>query len=346
VDILDDWFNLGSLDANYEISAACWTSVDSGDVHSHDFPMGGGSTYTMSSLSTPTNGTSNPASLNGLTEATLSEHSPNLQSEQGHNGMLQLFGHQPSAQNYDHGLRLSVLYRDLSKQLFTLRSMPWDMTEVMRLTCIHDTSGDSTKAFQANLKSNPLASIAKRSAEFAELLWSFQISMASDGNNATTNAGPLSSIHPHLSITDRLTTLSCHILIISIYDLIFRHFIDQSLHNPGAVNIVMQSAPKLFLGGIAVPPWPNMLGHLLFCLTENQLRPIELLLGLPDEFCVSLKRNSVSKDKHNGLFSGQSGQSLFTALMQVETERMTEERGGLGVIESLKEKTRCVQGLK
>lgn len=344
---VEDWFSLGSLDANFEMASACWTSGETGDSYTHDFSMGiGDNAFTLPSLSTTANGTSNPTPINELTEPTLSEHSPTVQSEQGNNGMLQLFTHQLSAPNGDHGLRLSVLYCDLSKQLCTIRSMPWDMTEVMQLTCIHSTGIDPANVFQTNIASNPLASVARRSAEFAELLWSFQNPMASDGNNATAASGPLSSAHPHLSMADLLTTLSCHILIISIYESIFCHFVDQSLHNPGAVNVVMQAAPKLFLGGIAVPPWPNMLGHLLFCLTESQLRPIELLLGLPDEFCVSLKRNSVSKDRHHGLFSGQSGQSLFTALMQVEIERSTEERGGLGVIESLKEKTRRVQGLK
>lgn len=216
----------------------------------------------------------------------------------------------------------------------------------MQLTCAHVNSGDSANTFQGSVGMNPLASIAKRSAKFAELLWSFQNPMASNANNGTPSSGPLSSPHPHLSMADMLTTLSCHILIISIYDSIFYHFVDHSLLNPSAVNTVMQTASRLFLGGIAVPPWLNMLGHLLFCLTESQLRPIELLPGIPNDFCVSLKRNSISKDRLHGLLSGQSGQPLFTALMQVETERSTEERGGLGVIKFVKEKTRRFQGLE
>lgn len=338
---VDDRFKLGSLDANYEIPSAGWTPVDSGDVYYHDFPMAADVTaFDISSLSGPTNGSSYPASLNGLTGTTLSDQSPSVQSEHGHDAILQLFDHQPSAQNYDHGLRLSVLYHDLSKQLFMLRSMPCDMAEVMRLTCIHDTTTDDSAD-----KSKPLASIVKRSAEFAELLSSFQTpTKASNGNNDTTTneGGPL----PRLSIANLLTTLSCHILIISIYNSIFGHFMDLHLHQPGAIDKMVQSGPKLCLGGVEVPTCPNVLGHLLFCLTESQLRPIELLLGLPDEFCVTLNKNSVSKNKQNGLFGSPSGQSLFTALMQVETERTAEERGGLGVIESLKEQTRRLQGLR
>ena len=337
-----DWFNPGLLETDYEICSAPWDSGDSG------FTMDGGSAaHTLSSPSTPPDGTSTSASLNGLmTESSLREHLPDLQSEQGDNGMLQLYGHQPSAPNFDQGLHLSVLQRDLSKQLFTLKSMPWDMTKVMRLTCMHDASGDSSNPSQDDLEMNPLAKIAKTSAEFAKLLCSVQTPMASDWNNSTKNASPLSSIHPRLSVTDLLAILSCHMLTISIYDSIFCHFTNQALHNPGAVNTVMQSAPKLFLGGIAVTPRLDMLSHLLYCLTGGQLRPIEMLLGLPDEFCVSSKRNLVSKDKQPGLFSGQSGQLLFSTLMKIETVRASEDRGGSGVIESLKEKMKHVQGLE
>lgn len=88
-----------------------------------------------------------------------------------------------------------------------------------------------------------------------------------------------------------------------------------------------------------------MLSH-LYCVTSSRLRPIEMLLGLLGESCIRLKRNSANKEKQTGLFSGQSGQLLFSTLMQVETERANEERGGLGVIESLKEKTRQIQGLE
>jgi hypothetical protein len=317
--------------------------------------MGTGATaHSMSSISTPPLGTASttPALLNTLTaDTSISDHFPNEHSEPDEIGMMQLLNPQPSPTNFDHGLHLSLLQRELSKQLFTLNSMPWDMTKVMRLTCMHDTTIDpSLSPSQADLKmNNPLARIAKTSAEFARLLCSVQIpSIASDANNTTKkNASPLSSIHPRLSIADLLTILSCHMLTISIYDSIFCHFIEQALHNRGAINVIFQSAPKLFLGGIAVPPRLDMLSHFLYWVTGSQLRPIEMLLGLPDEFCVSFRSNVVINDKKTGLFSGQSGQLLFSTLMRVETERASgDERGGLGVIESLKESIRRIQDLE
>lgn len=341
---VDDWFNLGLLDADYEISSAGWNSVDSGfTIDGGD----GGTAQRVSSLATPPDGTSTSASLNDLMIDTIPvERLPNLQSEQDDTGMLSLLGSQPSPPSLDHGLCLSVLQRDLSKQLFMLKSMPWDVTENMRLTCVHDASGDSSNPSSVDLGTNPLAKIARATAELDKFLRSLQVPGAGDGSNAAKNVWPLSSIHPRLSIADLLTILTCHILTISIYDFIFSQFADHSLHSPGTVNTVMQSAPKLFLGGAAVPPRLDLLSHLLYCLTASQLRPIELLLGLPDEFCVSLKRNSADRNKKAGLFSGQSGQLLCATLMKVETERTSKGRGTLGVIESLKERIRRIQGFE
>lgn len=337
----DDWFNSGSLDASYETSSACCPSVDWGEIHS---PMhGGGSAFTMSSLSSPTNGSLNSTLLDGLTETTPSDRYSSLQSEQGHLVALQALENQPSTQNYDGGFRLSILYRELSKQLFILKSMPWDMKEVMRLTCIHDGHGNLAKAFQANFESNPLAGIAKWSAEFTEILETFQTAISSQYGNTTANTDMLSSVRLCLSVNDILGIVSCHMLVVSIYDSIFYHFIDQCIHNPGAVKIVMQSAPKLFLGGVAITPWPDMPSHVLCYLVKSQLRPIELLLGIPDEFCVTLQRGPINKDREEGLLGGHSSQSFFAALMQVETDQVAGGMYGKGVIESLREKMRRVQ---
>lgn len=344
LDSVDDWFNFGSLETDYDICSAAWNSVDSG------FPMEGIATaHSISSLSTPPPlvPSTTPTFVNTVTADTSLDEQSAHEAEQQDAEMLQLqlLAPQPFIGNFDHGLRLSMLQRELSKQLFTLNSMPWDLTRVMRLTCLHDI--DQSSPCHGGSKSNPLARIAKSSAEFAQLLWSVQTPIAGDGGNSTSkSSSPLSSIHPRLSMADLLTILSCHMLTISIYDSIFSHFTEQASHNPGAVNIVLQSAPKLFLGGIAVPPRLEMLSHLLYCVASSQLRPIEMLLGLPDECCVSLKRNSANKEKQTGLFNGQSGQLLFSTLMQVETQRANEERGGLGVIESLKEKIRRIQSLE
>ncbi|KAL4914770.1 hypothetical protein BDW62DRAFT_136554 [Aspergillus aurantiobrunneus] len=340
LDTVDDWFNLDSLEADYEICSDPWSSVDSG--FDSGLSMEGVATmHSMSSLSTPTSTT--PALVNALTDETLlNGQSSSGPTEQESTKMPQPLESLPFATNVDHGLHLSLLQRELSKQLFTLNSMPWDITKAMQVTCLH-----SARPSSPSQASNPLVKIAKTSTKFAQLLCSVQSPIAGDGgSNASKTSSPLSSIHPRLSIADLLTILSCHMLTISIHDSIFSRFTEQASHNPAAVNIILQSAPKLLLGGIAVPPRLEMLSHLLYCLTDSQLRPIEMLLGLPDECCVSLKRNNGSGENQQGLFSGHSGRLLFSTLIQVETERASEERGGLGVIESLKAKIRRIQGFE
>ncbi|KAL3471717.1 hypothetical protein BJX99DRAFT_236872, partial [Aspergillus californicus] len=353
LDSVDDWFNFGSLDTDYDICSGPWGAVETG------LPMDGIATaHSMSSLSMspPLPGPTTPAFLNTTTtDTSVNEHFLHDVCDQEDTDMMQLLGPQPFIGSFDHGLHLTLLQRELSKQLFTLNSVPWDMTKVLRLTCTHDpsmTPNTSTSTLntpsppnQADLKSNPLAQITKTSADFASILCSVQSPSTSDTSTTTSkNSSPLSSIHPRLSMADLLTILSCHMLTISIYDAIFSHFTDQASHNPASVNLVLQSAPKLFLGGIAVPARLDLLSHLLYCLAGSQLRPIEMLLGLPNEYCVALKRNPASKDNQTGLFSGNSGQLLFSTLMRVETERASEEGGNLGVIDSLKERLRRIQG--
>ncbi|KAF1362297.1 hypothetical protein EJ07DRAFT_153227 [Lizonia empirigonia] len=337
---VDDWFNLEMMDAGFETSS--WNTVNSGFAS-----MSSGDTaQIISSLSTTSpDGVSNSAFLTGLiTETSLTEPRSNLQSERGDLGMLQLSGQQFSPGDINLGLCLSTLQRELSKLHFTLKTMSWDMSKTMLVTCTNDASGNPSIPSQTDFGTNPLAQMAATTTEFTRLLSSIQTAAANGEKASANNVDPLLSIYPCLSISDLLSILSCHMLIVSIYDCIFSYFMDQVLQNPAAINTIMQSAPKFYLGGIAVPPRLGMLSHLLYCLVESHIQPIESLLGLPDESCVFWKNNSVGQDQQPGLFSGQSGQLLCAALMKLEAEKPKSGRSGLGIVESLREKIRRAQG--
>lgn len=325
----DDWFNLDLFNADYETPKWPGVSVDTGEMYSDLAMIDGGSNSNTFTTSSPSVVVSEILNLTTSGEK-ICGRSRNHQ--------------QPDGETFGTELRLSVLYYDLGKLLFILRTMPWDMTKVMRLTWVHDTRVNSSEDYQLSLEDNPLAGILKRSADFIKFLKSYHLTKRSKSPVASATAALAND--PQSGISDLLATLCCHMLILSIYDCIFQHFIDQYQQNPDPFDSIMQSAPQFQLGGIAIPPQANMLGHLLFTLMESRLRPIELLLGLPDEFCVALRRVPTDEDADDGLFSSQSSQSLFAALMHVEAERETGEVHGIGVIKSLREKVGHAQALK
>lgn len=323
-----DWFNLDLLDSSYDISSAPWATMEA------MFP-GEDSNITDASLQTQ-NITCNDASLNEIFTETTQNESFSLQSEQNDNVFPQNVRRCSATLDLDPGVQLAVLQRELSVQVFSLKSMPWDIAKALKITSMAD-SDPSNHCHDADY--NPLAKIAKTTEDFAKFLRSLQDSLGKKDSEEIAD-GPMSLLQSSLSITDLLTVLSCHMLTLSIYESIFSHFIDQAQQKPSLVNDLLQSTPQLFVGGIAVPPRLDMLGHLLYCLAGSLLQPIEILLGLPDDFCVSLQRDRVGDAKACGLFSGQSGKQLFSTLLKIEEERM---KGG--VIASLKEKIRRVQGL-
>lgn len=281
------------------------------------------------------------ASLNDIfMDTSLSEHF-SVQSDQENNTNTQDFRRYSATVDHDPSVRLAVLQRELSVQLFALKSMPWDIAKALRITSMSDAGSLDPNPDE---EYNPLAKIAKTTEDLAIFLRSLQDSLG-EKDRSKDSESPLSLLQCSLSITDVLTILSCHMLTLSVYDSIFSHFLDQALQNPDMMNEILQSTPRLFIGGIAVPPRLDMLGHLLYGLAGSLLQPIETLLGLPDDFCVSLQRDRVGDDKKRGLFSGQSGSLMFSTLLKIEEERMEEGGGKPGVIASLKEKIRRVQGL-
>jgi len=338
---VDDCFTFDPLDIEYDMLSAYLSSAGSHGLISGNFASGDGGCVTIPTIF-PTPMTMDTTSPKGHAETSVhgspSDFGSQSDHDLGENGLLPPL----STRSDEPGLQISALHHDLTQQISMLRSVPWDTTEVLRLTSIDDPSFEPASHFASkNAPLNPLASISRSSIEFAKLLRTFQVGSAANGNETqhtgTNTRSPLSAA-PRLSMSELLTTISCYILIVSIYDTIFSRCIA-----PSSRKSETQSGPKLFLGGIEVPMTPNMLNHLLFRILDSQLRPIEELLDLPSEFCVSWKRDASNSEKETGLFSGRRGQSLLTALIQMEMERASDGGGGLKVIESLKDNVRRVQ---
>jgi hypothetical protein len=340
---VDGCFTFDPLDIEYDMLSAYLSSASSHDIITGNFASGDSSGSVAIPTIFPTPMTMDTTSPRGQAETSVHGSPSDLGSQSDHdlgeNGLLPTL----SMQSNEPGLQISALHHDLTQQISMLRSVPWDTTEVLRLTSIDDPSFESVNHFTGkNAPLNPLAGISKSSIEFAKLLRTFQVGSGASGNETqhtgTNNTRSPLSAASRLSMSELLTTISCYILIVSIYDTIFSRCIA-----PSSQASETHPGPKLFLGGIEVPMTPNMLNHLLFRILDSQLRPIEELLDLPSEFCVSWKRDTSDSEKETGLFSGRRGQSLLTALIQMEMERASDGRGGLKVIESLKDNVRRVQ---
>jgi hypothetical protein len=258
----------------------------------------------------------NDIPLHGIFTETTQEMPFSVQTEHQNPAFPQAFRRAPADSNLDPGVQLAVLQCELSLQVFALRSMTWDATKALRITSM------------AYSEYNPLAKIAHTTEDFAKYLRSLQ-----DAAGEKDRDGSSGLLQSSLSIPDVLTVLSCHLITLSIYDSIFSHFIEQAAQNPALATEILQSTPQLFVGGIAVPPRLDMLG------------PIETRLGLPDGFRVSLQRDRGGDDAECGLFSGESGRQLFATLLQIDEQKTRQGGGGAGLIASLKEKIRHVQGL-
>ena len=328
-----EWFNLDILDSTYDIDPASWATMDtifSGDSATID-------TATLQNQARICTDTSANDVFTGL----IQKESFPIQTQPETCTNPRTIHRRSSSLDLDPSVQLAILQRDLSIQAFALKSVPWDIARAMRVTSTADSGAPSPDQITDY---NPLAKIVMTTKDFAAFLRTLQHSL--EQHTRDIQSGGASSLsHSSLSVTDVLTVLSCHMLTLSIYETIFSYFLERAAQDPELAKGLLQSTPQLFVGGIPVPPRLDMLGHLFYSLAGSLLQPIETLLGLPDDFCVSLQQDRAGDDNGAGIFSGPSGRLLFSTLLKMEENRMEDGNGGPGVIASLKEKIKRVQGL-
>lgn len=310
---VDDTFDFAALDMPYEIPSSLWGSTDITNLYPDDyFPDSG---------------------IGG----DFSPSTPALEFS-------------PSADNAGpmrkYRMQLAHVHRTLYKQLFRLQSSHWDLTKVLSVAYVHHIQSSESCTSRASSatpscpSSNPLEIVAIIAAEFVDIL-SALVSPDLDPHDHCS-----SHPNPHLSSPDLLLILSCYLLLIHIYDYILAQLLAQVTNNPAALDTALQSAPVLSLGGLPVPPARHLPAYLLLVLFNNQIMPIQALLGLPDslrvsdveEVCGTPMGGRFGQGQRGGLFSGAGGQALCMALVQVEIEQAVGRTGGLGVISALKEK--------
>lgn len=328
------WFNLNISDTNHDISPPFWATMDA--IFSGDNATITHSPTLHNHAMVPTD-TSTDGTFAGVTREELFT----IQNNPETSTHPRAVSHPSATFDIEPSVQLAIIQRDLSIQASALKSIPWNLRNVMRVT---STVDHRLPVPNQTTDYNPLAKIVTTTKDFTVFLRTLRYSMGIS-NEDLNSASVISLSHPSLSVTDVLTVLSCHMLTLSIYETIFSSFLEQAPRDPGLVQELLQSTPQLFVGGIPVPPRLDMLGHLFYCLVGSLLQPIEILLGLPNDFCVSLQRDRAGDDNENGLFSGQSGRTLFSTILKMEEKMPEDGSAGPGVIVSLKEKIRRIQDL-
>ncbi|KAF7592216.1 hypothetical protein BBP40_000487 [Aspergillus hancockii] len=232
-------------------------------------------------------------------------------------------------QNSDPGFQLPRLQQKLSKQLFLLRSLSWDITMVMKLDC--GPCSCQRQPCGGNREFNPLTSTFEVISEFEHLLNAVRSMI----NHREVQDTP--GFRQEMNVSYSLTAMSCYLQLVFIYDCIFSYVLDQASSNPVVRDFILHSTPKISLGGFVVPSPKNVFGRLFVQLMQLKIQPIESALGLPEDCCISKEPNCDSVSGRAGLLGGKQGESILAALKGSGVEEANDART-LGIIEALKDK--------
>jgi hypothetical protein len=178
---------------------------------------------------------------------------------------------------------------------------------------------------------NPLASTFEVVSEFEHLLNTVRSMIAHKELHGTQG------YRQEMNVSYSLTAMSCYLQLILIYDCIFSYVLDQASSNPAVRDFILQSTPKISLGGFVVPSPKNVFGRLFVQLMQLKIKPIESALGLPEDCCISNEPHCDTVSWRAGLLGGKQGESLLAALKGSGVAE-TNDAKTAGVIEALKDK--------
>ncbi|KAJ5087900.1 hypothetical protein N7456_011516 [Penicillium angulare] len=241
---------------------------------------------------------------------------------------------------------LSQLHLELCNLLSCVRSAPWDVQDVLRLTISPESNASQDGGIG---DSHPLIQVARISKELEKLLASLRPSTAAAVHTPQTITYDSGS--PTLCTTQLLVALSCYIQIVSIYDSIFSTVFEYLATGGPAASLAslstsqqpqQLSTPMLYLGGLPILPNRKLCGTLLVHQIEHQLERIEMFVGLPEHYRISSKSGDEGKDVVNGLFAGQHSQSLLHSVFQLGEFRPEDDTRS---VRSLKLKMRQMKDL-
>ena len=257
-------------------------------------------------------------------------------------------------------LRLSSLNVDLSKQLATVTSEPWEDTLVNMTysACINITNMATD--------SSPLGNILQSTSEFVKILQALVLPCATstasqnDDINITDNSQApaivpslvrprcmLSATRsqpsdlPHqFNISTMLVIVACYLQIVRIYDVIFTRVYSclcECMSQQSASS--SQGTLGLQLGGFPVHH-RSLQVKILKQVTEHLLDHIERLMSVPTEYRLSASHTKL----YNGILSSMESTALLREIMRQKDGDGTNNVWA-SYIQSLKEKMRQIEGL-
>ncbi|KAK7422154.1 hypothetical protein QQZ08_009622 [Neonectria magnoliae] len=241
-------------------------------------------------------------------------------------------------QNADSGFQLSSLHQKLSKELFMLKSLSWDITSVLKLRSGDCSNGCHRVTSRQGREFNPLISTFNIIAELEHVLNTFK----SLPTNGAATAAP--GFCQGMNVSHSLTAMSCYLLLIFIYDCIISHVLDQASNNLLVRDFILHSAPSVSLGGFPIPTPTNLVGQLFVQLMQLKIKPIEAALGLPGDCRVSGKVDE-EKMSTTGLLGGKHRESLLMALKGSDIDG-ANDLSAAGALDSLRDKMARLEAFK
>lgn len=252
---------------------------------------------------------------------------------------------QPDGTETDPGVLLATLQRSLAKQAVFLRISNWDSSDLsITVGTGTDTSPDGNF--------HPLASILKSTTQLLSVLRHFKSRPA---GSPESHPSPPPIVHV-------VTIITCYLLVISIFNSIFRQILmnqvdlNQRPENSSASSSTSSSAatPPSYPGSsqrgpelLFVPLTPRLRLRLLVQVVEHQLELLERALGLSHADCVSsgLREDTGNRtEEDGGILNWRETRVLFRAMVEADDPG---PRGGDGAIKqaaaSLRENLKIAQ---
>ncbi|KAL1852738.1 hypothetical protein Daus18300_012069 [Diaporthe australafricana] len=239
----------------------------------------------------------------------------------------------------DPRIRLSKLSEVIVQQLYRAGTYSWRPSQVSA-NCLAKGQG---------MDQNPLAQVLQSNSELAAILQQMSCGQTDyevpDSAVSVSTPASSASISGPPSTPTILLVLATWLQLVELYDKLFGHVRDVLQEMP--IDAIAAFRGPMGIIGLRVPGMSLMQGDLsvkiMMQVINHQLEEVELLLGLPNEYCVARRGGAAVGESHvNTLFSRHDAE--VHGLLQAVTMDLPNG-AGKATIASLGEKIKEMQGI-